>query len=229
MLLIFAYISCLFLVAGLVTLYHKNNNNLYQIKSSFIDLNLSIYKYGMVYTFTNMNENKTNEIIEYIIEKYDIPYNLYIMKQSSDMKNFTDNGWGLYYNNTLALNTKDIMESKTLHNTIIFYKLDELRDLINQTNETVNTWEWINDNITCNNITCNNITCNKIIIHESIRDLNHTHNNISKLLDGFLFYNFSNNILENDYNNIPLEIIDLLEDNNSSIEEHNSSSSEENE
>ena len=199
-----SFISSIYLLIKLLS------TNLYKIKNNYINKNISIYKYGIVYNKNSVDENSMSEIIEYITFMYDIPCHIYNMVNLSNNEStlfyHKKSGWALYYD---------------MHK-IIFFKLHDLRQLITNTNETINTIEWkYNNDINLigesdiNNMLDRN---NNIIIHESlIKSVNiSASNNITQLLQGHLYYYFSNNMLLNEYTNIPSDIIDILTNKNES-------------
>ena len=212
----FLYMFYISFISSIYLLIKLLSTNLYKIKNNYINKNISIYKYGIVYNKNSVDENSMSEIIEYITFMYDIPCHIYNMVNLSNNEStlfyHKKSGWALYYD---------------MHK-IIFFKLHDLRQLITNTNETINTTEWkYNNDINLigesdiNNMLDRN---NNIIIHESlIKSVNiSASNNITQLLQGHLYYYFSNNMLLNEYTNIPSDIIDILTNKNESSDNEDS-------
>ena len=180
-----SFISSIYLLIKLLS------TNLYKIKikNNYINKNLSIYKYGIVYNKNNVDENSISDIMEYITYKYDIPCHIYNMVHLSNNESklyyHKKSGWALYY---------DI-------DKIIFFKLHDLIQLITNTNETINTIEWKYNNdisdLIEHDIIDRQIRANNIVIYESLiksGNINDS-NNITQLLQGHLYYYFSKTFL----------------------------------
>ena len=70
MFFIFAYLGCLWLMVGIVSYYHNNNNTLYKMIDNRINNNLSI-THPEALTLSNLNNKNIK------IERFKLTYNIY--------------------------------------------------------------------------------------------------------------------------------------------------------
>ena len=142
MFFVFVYFSCLWLMVYMLSSYHKNDTNLYNVIGNKINNNLYVFKYGIFYKYNKDDEINKNEIINYIVHKYNLPN---------------------FLNNTENYVVKDGISLYHDDNMIVFYKADEIINYINTTTDNINTWEWINDMSQVNTLS----NSNKIIVYNS--------------------------------------------------------------
>ena len=239
MFFIFAYLGCLWLMVGIVSYYHNNNNNnnntLYKMINNRINNNLSIFKYGLLYKRDISDLSDIMYIVNYITLKYNVPSRLCNMVNFlKDEDYFVKDGVALYYNSNMiiiykkdelidlintttdSINTWEWIDSNTLSqsdkdsgNTQLLAIIDSGNTLSQSDKDSGNTLSQSDKD--SGNIPQQKNTIKQLsYIYENMNINNSVIPNIINLLNGILYYNFNNNVLDYDYTIFPLKISNSL-------------------